>query len=145
MLYDRQPQPRAPCFFGTGFVHAVKTFQHAALVLGRDADSGIRHLWEAVFLLEVSIELFIDLANRAQKAGVPLEKRIYIFFDELCEEGWLSWGMAPDRDGCRRFMISVDSETRYYGTVPMEHAEAFETKLRCYFLQMGCEYSVHLI
>jgi len=105
----------------------------------------IRYLWDAVFLLGVPFELFLELANRAQEADASPEERIIIFLDDLFADGFLFLEEAPDRDGCRKFRINIDCETCYYGTVPAEHAEAFETKLRYYFLQMGCGYSVHLI
>ena len=105
----------------------------------------IRRLWEAVFLLGVPFELFLDLANRAQGAEVSPAERIIIFFDDLFVDGFLFLDEAPDRDGCRKFWIAIDCEICYFGAVLRENAEAFETKLRYYFLQMGCGYGVTLL
>ena len=105
----------------------------------------IRYLWDAVGLLGVPAELFVELANRAQEAEKTPQERLEIFFDGLCESGRLSQEEAPDREGCRGFLIGIDSEAAYFGAVCAENAGAFETKLRYYFLRMGCGCTVELL
>jgi len=107
--------------------------------------ANIRCLWEAVFLLGVPFELFLELANRAQEAEAPSSERICIFLLGLYEAGWLTRDEGPLPAGRREFRIYFDRASGYAGTVPEEHAGAFETKLRRYFLQMGCGYEVCLI
>ena len=99
----------------------------------------IQYLWDAVSLLGVPIEQFVDFANRAQAAEEPPGERISIFFGELYKAGLL----APEGD-CREFRICLGGASGYVGAVPVENAEAFETKLRYYFLQMDCGYGIML-
>jgi len=127
-----------------GFLYVPHDREEAETFTVDEWMANIRCLWEAVFLLGVPFELFLELANRAQNADLSPWERIITFLDNLFAEGYLFLDEAPDRDGCRKFRITMNCDTCYYGTIPVEHAEAFETKLRYYFSRMGCE-QVHRI
>lgn len=105
----------------------------------------IRTLWDAVSLLEVPIELFVDIVNQAAGSEDTSAEKICAFFDGLNEAGWLSQEEAPQREGCRGFLIDMDDEICCLGAVCDENAEAFVTSLRYYFLRMGCGYTVELL